>query len=131
MGIPLLEKVNSKGEKSVRVEDDGTRMRIHDSRMKEFFKPAVDGITNLIKSYLGENKIASTIDTIYWVGGFGGCKYLHNELEVFIKQKKKLKSLIRNLWVNHRLWPQGISNRWNGIWNGTVEWKMEWNGEYT
>ena len=26
---------------------------------------------------------------------------------------------------------RGVSNRWNGIWNGTVEWKMEWNGEYT
>ena len=25
----------------------------------------------------------------------------------------------------------GVSNRWNGIWNGTVEWKMEWNGEYS
>ena len=24
---------------------------------------------------------------------------------------------------------RGVSNRWNGIWNGTVEWKMEWNGE--
>ena len=21
----------------------------------------------------------------------------------------------------------GVSNRWIGIWNGTVEWKMEWN----
>ena len=26
---------------------------------------------------------------------------------------------------------QGVSNRWNGIWNRTVEWKMEWNGECT
>ena len=26
---------------------------------------------------------------------------------------------------------KGVSNRWNGIWNGTVEWKMEWNGECT
>ena len=25
----------------------------------------------------------------------------------------------------------GVSNRWTGIWNGTVEWKMEWNGECT
>ena len=25
----------------------------------------------------------------------------------------------------------GVSNRWNGIGNGTVEWKMEWNGERT
>ena len=24
-----------------------------------------------------------------------------------------------------------VSNRWTGIWNGTVEWKMEWNGECT
>ena len=23
----------------------------------------------------------------------------------------------------------GVSNHWNGIWNGTVEWKMEWNGQ--
>ena len=22
---------------------------------------------------------------------------------------------------------KGISNRWTGIWNGTVEWKTEWN----
>ena len=25
----------------------------------------------------------------------------------------------------------GVSNRWNGIWNGTMEWKMERNSEHT
>ena len=25
----------------------------------------------------------------------------------------------------------GVSNRWTGIWNGTMEWKMEWNNERT
>ena len=25
----------------------------------------------------------------------------------------------------------GVSNRWNRIWNGTMEWKMEWNSEHT
>ena len=25
---------------------------------------------------------------------------------------------------------RGVSNRWNGIWNGTIKWKMEWNSEY-
>ena len=25
----------------------------------------------------------------------------------------------------------GVSNRWTGIWNGTMEWKMEWNSEST
>ena len=25
----------------------------------------------------------------------------------------------------------GVSNRWTGIWNRTMEWKMEWNSEHT
>ena len=76
--------LNEKGDTSVEVEDDGTVMRICDSKMKKFFQPAVDGIMNLIESHLRENKIARTIDTIYWVGGFGGCKYLRNQLETVI-----------------------------------------------
>ena len=24
-----------------------------------------------------------------------------------------------------------VSNRWTGIWNGTVEWKMKWNSDRT
>ena len=77
--------LNSKGDVSVKVEDDGEVMRITDSKMKEFFQPAIDGIMDLIESYLRENKIASTIDTIYWVGGFGGCEYLRNQLEALIE----------------------------------------------
>ena len=41
----------------------------------------------LIESYLLENKIARRIDTIYWVGGFGGCKYLRNQLEMLIEKE--------------------------------------------
>ena len=26
---------------------------------------------------------------------------------------------------------EGVSNRSNGIWNGTMEWKREWNSEHT
>ena len=26
---------------------------------------------------------------------------------------------------------KGVSNRWTGIWNGTMEWKMEWNNKLT
>ena len=26
---------------------------------------------------------------------------------------------------------EGVSNRWTGIWNGTMEWKMESNSEHT
>ena len=68
-------------DESVEVEDEGAVMIINDSKMAEFFKPAIDGIANLIESHLKENQIACKIDTIYWVGGFGGCKYLRNKLE--------------------------------------------------
>ena len=83
----LYRKVlNSKGDMSVKVEDDGYTMRISASKMAEFFQPAVDGIAQLIESHLQKYKIARTIDTIYWVGGFGGCEYLRNQLEARIKK---------------------------------------------
>ena len=37
--------------------------------------------------YKKKNKIAQEIDTVYWVGGFGGCKYLHRELEKHLGTK--------------------------------------------
>ena len=86
---PLVEKgkaLNLKGDMSVQVEDDGEVIRIRSSKMAEFFKPAIDGITGLITAHLKENNIARTIDTIYWVGGFGGCKYLRSQLEMAIKE---------------------------------------------
>ena len=84
----LVEKesaLNSEGEISVEVEEDGAVMRIYDTKMKEFFQPAIDGIMKLIESHLEEHRIAREIDTIYWVGGFGGCEYLRNQLETVIE----------------------------------------------
>ena len=78
-------ELKSKGDTSIRIEDDGDEMRIDESKMAEFFQPAVDGIADLIKSHLEKHNI--TIDTIYWVGGFGGCEYLRNQLEKVIKEK--------------------------------------------
>ena len=85
----LMDKgraLNLTGDMSVRMEDDGTVMRISNLKMAEFFQPAIDEIVDLIESHLKENNIARTIDTIYWVGGFGGCKYLRNQLEMAIKK---------------------------------------------
>jgi len=80
-------ELKSKGDRSVEVEEDGAVMRIYNSKMKDFFQPAIDGITNFITKYLHvhENNLPH-LDTIYWVGGFGGCKYLHSQLETVIKQ---------------------------------------------
>ena len=88
-GFLVKKRRASKGEKSVQVEDDGARMRIHDSKMAEFFQPAINGIASLIETYLKNYKIAREIDTIYWVGGFGGCKYVRNQLEAVMKEKFK------------------------------------------
>ena len=80
------EALKLKGDESVEMEDDGAVMRINDSKMVEFFKPAIDGITKLIEKHLKKNKKARKIDTIYWVGGFGGCKYLRKQLECKINR---------------------------------------------
>ena len=86
---PLVKKgktLNSEGDMSVEIEDDDHVMRISDSKMAKFFQPAIKGITELIESHLQQNTNAHKVDTIYWVGGFGGCKYLRNKLEMFIKE---------------------------------------------
>ena len=87
--VKKASELKSKGDVSIRVEDEGDEMRIHESKMAEFFQPAIGGIADLIKSHLQEHKIAREIDTIYWVGGFGGCKYLRNQLEKVIKEKSE------------------------------------------
>ena len=84
---PLVKRgkeLNDQGDASVEVEEDDEALIICNSKMAKFFKPAVDNITKLIESYL-KKKIAGTVDTIYWVGGFGGCKYLRSQLEMAIK----------------------------------------------
>ena len=78
--------LNSGGDMSVHVEEDSGVMRISASKMAQFFRPAIDEITNLIASHLQENSIACLLDTIYWVGGFGGCKYLRSQLEAVINR---------------------------------------------
>ena len=80
-------KLKSKGDRSVQVEDDGAVMRINQSKMAEFFKDTIEQITRLIEDHLQTNDLVSTIDTIYWVGGFGGCKYLRSQLEMVIEKK--------------------------------------------
>ena len=86
-GDSLVRKGKKLNSKSVKVEDDGAVMRIRDSKMAEFFQPAINGITSLIASHLQKNRFACLLDTIYWVGGFGGCKYLRSQLEEAIGAK--------------------------------------------
>ena len=77
------QQLNSK--EGVQVDDEGAVMRICDSKMEEFFQPAIHEIKHLIKLHLEKNNLAHAIDTIYWVGGFGGCKYLRSQLHTFFE----------------------------------------------
>ena len=74
-----------KGERGIQIEDDGSVMRIMSEKMAQFFQPIVTGITDLIKSHITSNNLVDTIDTVYLVGGFGGCSYLHKQIEMELK----------------------------------------------
>ena len=86
----LVEKgraLSSKGDNSIQVEDDGAVMLIEYSKMAEIFQPAIVRIANLLEAHMKNHKIACTIDIIYCVGGFGGCEYLHKQLEAIIQER--------------------------------------------
>ena len=68
------------GKSNVLIEDDGADMRLFSSKMEELFRPTVNGISTLLEKHIKPNLI-DAIDTIYWAGGFGGCKYLRRKLE--------------------------------------------------
>lgn len=80
-------QMNLKGNMDVQIEDDGAVMRFSASKMAEFFQPTIDGIADLMESHLNQGNLARTIDTIYWVGGFGGCTYLRSKLEAIMKEE--------------------------------------------
>ena len=79
--------LNEQGDMSIQVEDEGQMLRFKPSAMAGFFAPTIKGIEDLLKSHLSNNKnnIAKAIDTIFWVGGFGGSRYLRSVLEEKLK----------------------------------------------
>ncbi len=88
--------MEGKSVKNVTIEDEGTQMRLSHAKMTEFFQPTIDKIGKLICDHIHTNNLASKIDTIFWVGGFGECQYLRNELEAainrdFCKGEKKIR----------------------------------------
>ena len=59
-----------------RLEFDDDTLYLKFSKVKELFKPAIDGILQCAVSVISDLK--SEIDTVYLVGGFGGCRYVYH-----------------------------------------------------
>ena len=59
---------------------------IKNSKMEEFFQPAASGILDCMNSALEVSRV--TVDTIYLVGGFGGCPYIYKKVKDATKRKK-------------------------------------------
>jgi hypothetical protein len=73
-GQKLEESSNKYG-----VEFDDDTISIAFSKMKELFQPAVNGIVSCMMSAIEKSPVA--IDTIYLVGGFGGCPYVYTKVK--------------------------------------------------
>ncbi len=85
-GEVMETKAETLNHTNVQIEDDGSRMRLSQATMAKLFQPTIDEICKLICDHIRTERLASTdtIDTIFWVGGFGGCKYLRNQLQAAI-----------------------------------------------
>ena len=67
----------------VQYEDD--TIMIPYSKMEELFQPAVSGILSCMNLALSDSPVS--IDTIYLVGGFGGCPYIYRKVKAAVEQK--------------------------------------------
>ena len=90
------------------------------SKMREMFQPAVDGILSCIASLL--ERLQGEIDTIYLVGGFGGCAYIYQNISSLNKNSfeenniriivpKNLSLVVSQGAVIYRLNPDIIHSR--------------------
>ena len=69
------ERLSHNGE----IQYDDDTLYITYSEFEQLFKPAVKGIVDCTLNSL--SRLEGKIDTIYLVGGFGGCKYIHGQVK--------------------------------------------------
>ena len=78
----------------IEFEDDGI-LRITPSKFAEFFKPAIEGILECIKGVFAQ--LEERVDTVFLVGGFGGCKYTYGKISTMLKDEfptRKIRVLV-------------------------------------
>ena len=63
------------------IEFSGSNLKLTYTKMREFFKPVVDGLLQCISKSVEMVPADVNIDSLYIVGGFGGCKYVFNAIQ--------------------------------------------------
>ena len=86
-GKKMEEKAESHENINIFIEEDGSQMRLTSDLMAKFFDPCLDEIATLIASHIEKYKLVRVIDTIFWVGGFGGSKHVRNQLQARLNRK--------------------------------------------
>ena len=64
--------------KDSRIELSGIDLRVAYAKIEEFFQPVVEGLLQCITETI--LSLDEEIETIYIVGGFGGCQYIYNAI---------------------------------------------------
>ena len=118
-GIDKIEAgIAALNDDRVELEDDV--IYIAPSKFASFFEPAIQGILKCIEDVLTELK--EEVDTVYLVGGFGGCKYTYEKISSMMKAKfpqnkvqivvpKDHKLAVAQGAVKYRLKPDVIHSR--------------------
>ena len=78
--------INSKYRNIVEIE--GNELSIEWRKMKEFFQPAIDQISRY--AFLALEKVrleVGTLEAIYLVGGFGGCKFIKKAVQDSVQDR--------------------------------------------
>ena len=77
----MEKKAEELDNTDVQIEDEGWHMRLSSTKMAQFFSPCIRKIGALLVRHLRQKNLVNTIDTVFWVGGFGGSKYLRLQLQ--------------------------------------------------
>ena len=82
---------NENEDKRIELEDDTLFISYHCA--KQLFQPAIDKILECIESVL--SKLSDCIDTVFLVGGFGGCNYVYQHIKLLVsKQFSHLRLIV-------------------------------------
>lgn len=62
----------------------GNELIISYGKMEDFFSKAITEITSCVLDCIREVELKHKLESVFFVGGFGGCKYLHDKIKAML-----------------------------------------------